>query len=206
MNAVDPEIDIAFGREVALAPAPRRASRNSSGDAGVRHEARPDQTVRQQFGQPHRIVDVGLAARHILHMRGVRQHAHHCSRLITMVSRTDLKQDSDSSAIRGRIAQHVGVDVEYINDDLNLSEDLGLDLFDVIELMMVLEEIFTDQTVTNEADEIELVGDLIRHIERHQSRSGGLGLNQLMRPQRSLQEAQSTFGKWGEIRSRRSCS
>ena len=40
----------------------------------VRHEARPDQTVRQQFGQPHRIVDVGLAARHVLHMRGVRQH------------------------------------------------------------------------------------------------------------------------------------
>jgi hypothetical protein len=33
---------------------------------GVRHEARPDQTVRQQFSQPHRIVDVGLAARHIL--------------------------------------------------------------------------------------------------------------------------------------------
>jgi hypothetical protein len=37
----------------------------------IRHEARPDQTVRQQFGQPHRIVDVGLAARHVLHMRGV---------------------------------------------------------------------------------------------------------------------------------------
>jgi acyl carrier protein len=73
-------------------------------------------------------------------------------------------------------AQHVGVDVEYINDDLDLSEDLALDLFDVIELMMVLEEIFIDQTVTNEADEIELVGDLIRHIERHQeSRRGGLG-------------------------------
>ena len=36
----------------------------------IRHEARPDQTVRQQFGQPHRIVDVGLAARHVLHMRG----------------------------------------------------------------------------------------------------------------------------------------
>ncbi len=30
--------------------------------------------MRQQFGQPHRIVDVGLAARHVLYMRGVRQH------------------------------------------------------------------------------------------------------------------------------------
>src|ERR1019366_8246043 len=43
----------------------------------VRHEARPDQTVPQQFGQPHRIVDVGLAARHVLHMRGVCQHQSH---------------------------------------------------------------------------------------------------------------------------------
>jgi len=30
--------------------------------------------VRQQFGQPHSIVDVGFAARHVLHVRGVRQH------------------------------------------------------------------------------------------------------------------------------------
>ena len=37
----------------------------------VRYEARPDQTVRQQFGQPHSIVDVGFAARHVLHVRGV---------------------------------------------------------------------------------------------------------------------------------------
>jgi hypothetical protein len=29
----------------------------------IRHKARPNQTVRQQFGQPHGIVDVGLAAR-----------------------------------------------------------------------------------------------------------------------------------------------
>jgi acyl carrier protein len=87
-----------------------------------------------------------------------------------------LKQDSGSSEIRARIAEHVGVDVEHINDDSDLSEDLGLDLLDVIELMMVLEDTFIDQTVANEADEIELVGDLIRHIERHQeSRRSGLG-------------------------------
>jgi hypothetical protein len=40
----------------------------------IRHKARPDQTVRQQFGQPHGIIDVGLTARHILHVRGVCQH------------------------------------------------------------------------------------------------------------------------------------
>jgi hypothetical protein len=39
-----------------------------------RYEARPDQAVSEKFGEPHGIVDVGLAARHVLHMRGIRQY------------------------------------------------------------------------------------------------------------------------------------
>ena len=39
----------------------------------VRHEARADQAVRQQLSQPSRIVHVGLAPWHVLHVRGVRQ-------------------------------------------------------------------------------------------------------------------------------------
>ena len=35
---------------------------------GIGHEVRPDQTVSQQFRQPRRVVDVGLAARHVLHV------------------------------------------------------------------------------------------------------------------------------------------
>ncbi len=38
------------------------------------HEAGADQTMREQVGQPHRIVDVGLAPGHVLHVRGVGQH------------------------------------------------------------------------------------------------------------------------------------
>ena len=40
----------------------------------IRHEARPDQAMCQQFAQPRRVIDVALAARHILHVRGVCQH------------------------------------------------------------------------------------------------------------------------------------
>ena len=39
-----------------------------------RHEAGADQAVGQQIGQPHRVVDVGLAPGHVLHVRGVGQH------------------------------------------------------------------------------------------------------------------------------------
>jgi hypothetical protein len=39
-----------------------------------RHEAGADQAVRQQVRKPHRVVDVGLAPGHVLHVRGVGQH------------------------------------------------------------------------------------------------------------------------------------
>jgi hypothetical protein len=39
------------------------------GDRG--HEARPDQAVGKQVGQPRRVIDVGLAPRHVLDMRRV---------------------------------------------------------------------------------------------------------------------------------------
>jgi acyl carrier protein len=78
------------------------------------------------------------------------------------------KQESLTSKIRARIAEHLGISVEHINDDANLNDDLGLDLLDVIELMMLLEDAFVDAGVTNETDQIEAVGDLIRHIERNQ--------------------------------------
>jgi len=79
-----------------------------------------------------------------------------------------LKEGSLASKIRARLAEHVGVDVECINDDSHLSEDFGLDLLDIIELTILLEEQFpaAEGEVTNEPNQIEFVGDLIRHIER----------------------------------------
>jgi len=78
-----------------------------------------------------------------------------------------LKEGVLTSKIRARIAEYVGIDVEYINHDSDLSVDFGLDLLDVMELLILLEDIFLDGRLTNEADEIEVVGDLIRHIEQH---------------------------------------
>ena len=86
-----------------------------------------------------------------------------------------LKEGVLTNKIRARIAEYVGIDVEYINDDRDLSEDLGLDLLDVMGLLILLEDIFLDGRLTNEADEIEVVGDLIRHIEQHHSLVGDLG-------------------------------
>jgi acyl carrier protein len=76
-------------------------------------------------------------------------------------------RDQVNEEIRARIAEYVGIAVADIRDDAELNEDLGLDLLEVMELMVVLEEMFVGGTVINEPDRIEAVGDLIGHIERH---------------------------------------
>jgi acyl carrier protein len=75
-----------------------------------------------------------------------------------------LKEEFLKSKIRACIAEHLGVDVEFISDESHFRDDLGLDWLDIIELMILLEEQFLDGRVTDEA-EIEFVGDLILHIE-----------------------------------------
>src|SRR5271165_1290932 len=51
----------------------RRTLRISS-SLFLRYEAAADEPVRHQVGQPSSVVHVGLAARHVLHMRSVGQH------------------------------------------------------------------------------------------------------------------------------------
>src|ERR1700730_11309453 len=81
--------------------------------------------------------------------------------------RSTLKEGFLASKIRARIAENVGVDVECINDDSHLSEEFGLELLDIIELTILLEEqVDAEGEVTNEPNQIEFVGDPIRHIDR----------------------------------------
>ena len=78
-----------------------------------------------------------------------------------------LKEGFLSSKIRARIAEQAGVDIETINDDSHLMEDFGFDLLDIIELMIVFEEQFgAEGAITDEPNQIESVGVLIRYIER----------------------------------------
>jgi acyl carrier protein len=62
------------------------------------------------------------------------------------------------------IAEQLGVDVEGITINSHLSDDLGLDLLDVIELTILLEDEFTNGRIKNDAGQMEFVGDLIRQL------------------------------------------
>ena len=72
----------------------------------------------------------------------------------------------DINKLRVLIAKHLDVDVRHVTDDAHLSRDLGADWLDRLELMMVVEDQFAGLEITDaDVDQMEFVGDLIRHIE-----------------------------------------
>ena len=70
-----------------------------------------------------------------------------------------------SNDVRTLIASQLGVDVKRVTDEAHFTDDLG-DWLDRLELMIVIEDRFADVVITDEdVDQLEVVGDLIRHIE-----------------------------------------
>ena len=68
--------------------------------------------------------------------------------------------------VRTLIANQLGVAIKRVTDEAHFTDDLGADWLDRLELMIVIEDRFADVVITDEnIDQLEVVGDLIRHIE-----------------------------------------
>jgi acyl carrier protein len=71
-----------------------------------------------------------------------------------------------SNDVRTLIAHHLGIDVKRVTDEAHFADDLGADWLHRLELMIVIEDQFANVVITDEdVDQIEVVADLIRHIE-----------------------------------------
>ena len=72
----------------------------------------------------------------------------------------------DSIKIRSLIANYLGVGAERITDEMHFRNDLELDPLDQLELLILIEEEFPGVEFSDDAvGQIEVVGDLIRHME-----------------------------------------
>jgi acyl carrier protein len=79
---------------------------------------------------------------------------------------TAIKAVFDPNDVRALIANHLGVSMGRVTDEAHFTNDLGADWLERLELMIAVEDQFTGVEITDDAvDRIELVGDLIRHIE-----------------------------------------
>jgi acyl carrier protein len=79
---------------------------------------------------------------------------------------TAIKAVFTANDVRTLIANHLGVSVRRVTDEAHFTDDLGADWLDRLDLMIAVEDQFAGVEITaDDVDRIELVGDLIRHIE-----------------------------------------
>jgi acyl carrier protein len=78
--------------------------------------------------------------------------------------------------LRTLIGEYLGIDSKRVIDEAHFSDDLGIGWLDRLELMILIEDKFPGVEITNnDADQIEVVGDLIRHIQNNEQRLKKLG-------------------------------
>ena len=78
----------------------------------------------------------------------------------------------DIDKMRALIAEQLHVDITRVTQDASFRDDLGASWLDRLELIIRIEDQFVDVEITDDdADQIEVVGDLIRYIEETRSRS-----------------------------------
>lgn len=67
--------------------------------------------------------------------------------------------------VKEMIVEGLSVEAEKVKMESRLSEDLGADSIDAVELIMNIEDEFEIQVSDEEAQNIKTVGDLVKYIE-----------------------------------------
>ncbi len=70
--------------------------------------------------------------------------------------------------IKAMIKEELNVPEEKITMEAKLSEDLGADSIDAVELIMNIEDEFEIQVSDEEAQNIKTVGDIVKFVEKLQ--------------------------------------
>jgi acyl carrier protein len=86
--------------------------------------------------------------------------------LLSSEQTTPIKEVFTTNDVRTLVANHLGVSVGRVTDEAHFTRDLGADWLDRYELMIVVEDHFDGVEIADaDVDQIEAVGDLLRHIE-----------------------------------------
>lgn len=64
-------------------------------------------------------------------------------------------------------AESLGADAETITEETSFKEDLGADSLDLFEMVMAFEEAFEVEIPSEDLEQIQTVGDVVKYLEAH---------------------------------------
>ena len=70
--------------------------------------------------------------------------------------------------IKGLVVDQLDVDADKVTEDASITEDLGADSLDVVDLVMSIEEEFDMEIPEDAVEKIKTVGDIVKYIESNQ--------------------------------------
>ncbi len=71
--------------------------------------------------------------------------------------------------VKDLIAEQLDVDdKESISQDSSITDDLGADSLDVVDLVMAIEDEFSVEIPEDQVENIKTVGDIVKYIEDNQ--------------------------------------
>lgn len=69
--------------------------------------------------------------------------------------------------VKAILSEQFDVEEDTITDDTTITEDLGADSLDVVDLLMSIEDEFEIEVPDTEIENIKTVGELVKYIEDH---------------------------------------
>ncbi|MEG1996560.1 MAG: acyl carrier protein [Oscillospiraceae bacterium] len=69
--------------------------------------------------------------------------------------------------VKNIIIDQLDVDEDIITMDASITDDLGADSLDVVDLIMALEEEFDIKIPDEQVENIKTIGDIVRYIEEN---------------------------------------
>ena len=70
--------------------------------------------------------------------------------------------------VKSIVADQLDVEEEKVTAEASITEDLGADSLDVVDLVMSIEEEFDIEIPDEAVENIKTVGDIVRYIESNQ--------------------------------------
>ncbi|MFP6899145.1 MAG: acyl carrier protein [Roseibacillus sp.] len=74
--------------------------------------------------------------------------------------------ETSEAKIKEIIVEQLGVNADQVTREAKLIEDLGADSLDAVELVMAIEEEFGIEVPDEQAEKLQVVGDIIDYIEK----------------------------------------
>lgn len=77
------------------------------------------------------------------------------------------KEENYVRKIKEITAESLGADAGTITEETSFKEDLGADSLDLFEMVMAFEEAFEVEIPSEDLEQIQTVGDVVKYLEAH---------------------------------------